>query len=25
VEYFYLGDSINGIQPTQGCVITITE
>ena len=21
VEYFYLGDSINGIQPTQGCVI----
>ena len=21
VEYFYLGDSINGIQPTQGCII----
>ena len=21
VEYFYLGDNINGIQPTQGCVI----
>ena len=21
VEYFYLGDKINGIQPTQGCVI----
>jgi hypothetical protein len=21
VEYFFLGDSINGIQPTQGCVI----
>ena len=21
VEYFYLGDSINGIQPTQGCLI----
>jgi len=22
VEYFYLGDSINGIQPTQGCIIS---
>jgi hypothetical protein len=21
VEYFYLGDSLNGIQPTQGCII----
>jgi len=21
LEYFYLGDSINGIQPTQGCII----
>ena len=21
VEYFYLGDKINGIQPTQGCII----
>jgi len=21
VEYFFLGDSINGIQPTQGCII----
>jgi len=21
VEFFYLGDSINGIQPTQGCII----
>ena len=23
-EFFYLGDSINGIQPTQGCVITFS-
>ena len=22
VEYFYLGDNINGIQPTQGCMVT---
>jgi hypothetical protein len=22
VEYFYLGDRLNGIQPTQGCIIT---
>jgi len=21
IEYFYLGDTINGIQPTQGCII----
>jgi hypothetical protein len=21
VEYFYLGDNLNGIQPTQGCII----
>jgi hypothetical protein len=21
IEYFYLGDSLNGIQPTQGCII----
>ena len=21
VEYFYLGDTVNGIQPTQGCII----
>jgi len=25
VEYFYLGDSINGIQPTQGCVIQFSS
>jgi hypothetical protein len=25
VEYFYLGDSINGIQPTQGCIINFSE
>jgi len=25
VEYFHLGDSINGIQPTQGCVISFTN
>jgi len=25
VEYFHLGDCINGIQPTQGCVITFHE
>jgi hypothetical protein len=22
IEYFYLGDSLNEIQPTQGCIIT---
>ena len=25
VEYFHLGDNINGIQPTQGCVISFTN
>jgi len=24
IEYFYLGDSINGIQPTQGCIINFS-
>jgi len=25
VEYFFLGDSINGIQPTQGCIIDFSS
>jgi len=25
VEYFYLGDSINGIQPTQGCIVNFSS
>ena len=25
VEYFFLGDSINGIQPTQGCIINFSS
>ncbi|MDR2916724.1 MAG: class I SAM-dependent methyltransferase [Tannerella sp.] len=25
VEFFYLGDCLNGIQPTQGCIITKEE
>ena len=25
VEYFYLGDSVNGIQPTQGCIIQFSS
>lgn len=25
IEYFQLGDSLNGIQPTQGCIITRKE
>jgi hypothetical protein len=25
VEYFYLGDSVNGIQPTQGCIICFSS